>query len=625
MVADEIKEKVRQATDIAALIGEHVQLQPRGRDLWGCCPFHEEKSPSFHVRPDMGTWKCFGCGKGGDCFTYVMEHEHLDFPDALRLLAERAGIELPEQTGRSSWSGKRIKRDRLLAAMDAATEFYHRQLTRSRDESAAAARAYMAKRGFGSEVAAKWRLGFAPGGGKLVSELAREGFTNDEMITANLASRSSSGKLRDVFFNRVVFPIRDESGRVVAFGARVLDGSHPKYINTSDTPIYTKGKTLFAFDMAKTHIAAQLEAVVMEGYTDVIASHEAGIQNVVAALGTSFTIDHFKRLSDFLTGGVGKVARGKIVCLFDGDEAGLKAAESAFQFVSTTTAGMYCVVLPEGKDPAEYIEAYGADALRERIAQYQPLAKFVIDRHLERFDLSSPEQRVSALADVASAMVPLKGSALADTYVEYAASFLQCDVATMRQALAQARPLRPVTQQSVPSVAVQQTLDQAQRQTVTAAEPKRLLPKDARMAAVERRFLSMLANRIDLAREFTDRIASIQWCDPRHEAIAWALLASPEGTTAKEALGIAESVCDDAASILADGMDEVATAADGRSLDILLDDLEMRSLKRRINQGRAELRVANLTESEDALRLFGELTELQRRLHELEAKVRTVS
>lgn len=641
----EEKQKVRDATDLVALVGETVALRQQGRDMWGCCPFHNEKSPSFHVMPDRGFWKCFSCGRGGDCFDYVMERDHLEFPDAVRMLAERAGIELSDngETFRRSRGGADKKR--LYEAVEEAVRFYHLQLTRVRSQGADAARAYFGRRGFGSAVADRWDLGYAPGGGALVRHLTSKGFTPRELVDANLAVRRDNGTLQDRFYNRVMFPIRDERGRAIGMGGRVLDDSKPKYLNTSETPIFHKGANLFALDVAKAHITAQMEAVVMEGYTDVIASHEAGVCNAVAPLGTAFRARHVKILSRFLTAAGERVSRGRIVCLFDGDEAGLKAAERALQYVGLTTAGMYCVVLPGGKDPAEFLESDGVDALRALIAAPQPLVRFVVDRHLDRFDVAKPEQRSQALNDVVGAMAPIKGTLLADEYVDYVAGRLLADPSTVRAALAAVRWVPPRDDEDDddgPAVAVTPSAQggfgaavQPELAWDEAAEPSerarpaaqvRLLPGDERMIRVERELLSTMAMAPDDARPFADRIVALTWTDPDHEAIAWSILASPEGSGTSDILTAAESVCPRAAQILADGtmwLGEESTPA-AQMFDILIDDLEMRGIRRRIDQARSTMRVTDATDdSYDAL--YREVVGLQARLTELERKVRTVS
>lgn len=629
MFTPEEKQKVREATDLVQLVGETVALRQRGHDMWGCCPFHHEKSPSFHVMPDRGFWKCFSCGKGGDCFNFVMERDHVEFPEAVRILADRAGIVLSDDGSSYKRDPNATQKGRLYEVVQAAAEFYHAQLTRSRTPAAAAARDYLGHRGFGSAVAQNWTLGYAPGMGALSRHLSSLGFLPREMVDANLAIRRDDGTLADRFYNRVMFLIRDERGRAVGFGGRVLDDSKPKYLNTSDTAVFHKKANLFALERAKASITANLEAIVMEGYTDVISSHEAGITNCVAPLGTSFTSQQVKMLSRYLTPAGERLSRGRIVCLFDGDEAGLKAAERAMQYVTTTTAGMYCVVLPGGMDPAEYIAAQGVQAMRDRIAERVPLVRFVIDRHLDRFDISTPEARALALADVVGAMGPIKGSVLADEYVDYVAGRLLADVSTVRAALANVRWVAPREDDSddAPLISVrQQSFDvrdpEPSYEHVQPAPVVPLLPEDARALQLERELLSALAADVRVAKCYADRVAQLTWRDPSHEAIAWAIMAVQDDATPLQVLDDAEAVCPGAAQILASGAHEIEADKSACAVEVLLDDIEARELRRAIEAGRSELRTIDPQDTTTLRDKMAALSDLQQRLMQLEDRRR---
>lgn len=629
MFTPEEKQKVREATDLVQLVGETVALRQRGHDMWGCCPFHHEKSPSFHVMPDRGFWKCFSCGKGGDCFNFVMERDHVEFPEAVRILADRAGIVLSDDGSSYKRDPNATQKGRLYEVVQAAAEFYHAQLTRSRTPAAAAARDYLGHRGFGSAVAQNWTLGYAPGMGALSRHLSSLGFSPREMVDANLAIRRDDGTLADRFYNRVMFLIRDERGRAVGFGGRVLDDSKPKYLNTSDTAVFHKKANLFALERAKASITANLEAIVMEGYTDVISSHEAGITNCVAPLGTSFTSQQVKMLSRYLTPAGERLSRGRIVCLFDGDEAGLKAAERAMQYVTTTTAGMYCVVLPGGMDPAEYIAAQGVQAMRDRIAERVPLVRFVIDRHLDRFDISTPEARALALADVVGAMGPIKGSVLADEYVDYVAGRLLADVSTVRAALANVRWVAPREDDSddAPLISVrQQSFDvrdpEPSYEHVQPVPVVPLLPEDARALQLERELLSALAADVRVAKCYADRVAQLTWRDPSHEAIAWAIMAVQDGATPLQVLDDAEAVCPGAAQILASGAREIEADKSACAVEVLLDDIEARELRRAIEAGRSELRTIDPQDTTTLRDKMAALSDLQQRLMQLEDRRR---
>ncbi|MBS3956239.1 MAG: DNA primase [Clostridiales bacterium] len=428
--------RVRDATDVIALISESVVLNKKGRLYWGLCPFHSEKTPSFKVDPATQMWHCFGCAAGGDVFGFLMRRENLEFPEAVRLLAERAHIEIAEDAA----GPHRGQRERLIAACEDAAEYYHHLLTHSSAPEAAAAREYLAARGFGIEVARRFTLGFAPGSNALTKRLAAEGFTVDEIVAANLAyvRESPDKRLVDRFYGRIMFPIRDVHGRVIAFGGRVVGGGEPKYLNSSDTPVFRKSENVYAIDRAKNAIIAEKTAVVVEGYTDVIALHEAGITHVVATLGTALTRQHVNLLARFTE---------NIVYLFDGDAAGLRAAARAAEFIDAALASpgrreidLKVALLPDGLDPAELVATRGAAAMHEVIAAAEPLLRFAIDQRLSTHDLSAAEGRARALRDAAQVIAPVKGTLLAQDYANHLADRLRIDYVTALAAIDNAKP-----------------------------------------------------------------------------------------------------------------------------------------------------------------------------------------
>lgn len=281
MISDEEKDQVRAASDLVAIVQETVELKPRGHEFWGCCPFHGEKTPSFHIIPATQVWHCFGCGEGGDVFTYIMKRENLSFPESIRYLADRAGIELHD-TG--AYRERGTKRARIYDLCAETAQFYHTMLMRGKDSRP---REYFASRGMGGDVCRRYCLGFAPGRNALVSHLSQAGFTPQEMIDANVAVSRGRGQLADRFYDRVMFPIFDEQGHNIAFGGRIMGDGQPKYLNTAETSVFHKKRNLYGFNWAKEFIVAQDTAIVVEGYTDCIACWEAGIKNVVATLGTA--------------------------------------------------------------------------------------------------------------------------------------------------------------------------------------------------------------------------------------------------------------------------------------------------------------------------------------------------
>ncbi len=657
MITDEDKERVRQATDFVQLVAETVELRQRGQEFWGCCPFHGEKSPSFKVNPATGLWHCFGCGDGGDVFSYVQRRENLDFPDAIRYLADRAGIELAEERG-----GRRgPRKTRLMEALGAAEEYYHTMLMRGKGPGPDEARRYFAGRGFGSAVCRRWGLGFAPGRGQLVARLRAQGFTPAELIAADLA-QERSGRVVDRFYDRVMFPIHDEQGRTIAFGGRVIGPKRDnvaKYVNTRDTAAFNKGKHLFAYDRAKEGMAATGEAIVCEGYTDVIAMHEAGFTNAVAALGTAFRLDHVRLME--------RQRVSRIVCLFDGDAAGQRAAERAVRYIDKTSAALMCVVLPDNLDPMEFLSERGAEALRPILAVARPLMDFVFEKRLAGLDLSAPGLRVRALADMAQLLAPLKHSVLLDEYATRLADTLGMDVDETKRAIREAKvaeveedraPARPASRRparTAPAPAAQAMppapayddegayvpddyVPADAYDAAPAAPPATRPPRPARAAgyralsaddrmqvAAERELLGAMAQRPDALRPYAERIAGLSWSDARHEAMAWAMLSTPEGTSPAEAVAAASSVVSEAPSILSGGrvMDD-DELSDAEKLDFIVDTAELCSCRRRIRQIRAALGSSSRPD-EESQALFREATELQRRVNELVGALSSVS
>ena len=650
MITDEDKEKVRQATDFVQLVAETVELRQRGQEFWGCCPFHGEKSPSFKVNPNTGLWHCFGCGEGGDVFSYVQKRENLEFPDAIRYLADKAGIELSEERG-----GRRgPKRNRLVECLAEAQSFYATMLMRGRGEGPDGARAYFASRGFGGDVCRRWGLGYAPGRGALVRHLREKGFSPGEMIGADLALERN-GRPSDRFYERVMFPINDEMGRPIAFGGRVIGPKKDtaKYVNTRDTAVFNKGKHLFAYDRAKETMAATGEAIVCEGYTDVIAMHENGFTNAVAALGTAFRLDHIKLME--------RQRVNRLICMFDGDAAGQRAAERTIQFLDKTTSELRCVVLPNGQDPMEFLAEHPAAELRAILDGARPLMDFVFEKRLAGVDLGVPGQRVAAAAEMARVLAPLKGSVLMPEYAERLAAALSMDVEDVKRSIreaplpkdddarpgarfrgaGQARPgasarnaaasrqgeaARPSYDEVPPDAYDDYVPPEAYEDAPAAYAPEAAGPSapsfapqlsaaDRRQLSVEGELLCAMAERPDAVRPFADRLADVSWADSRHESMAWAMLSVPEGATSAEVVAAASSVEPRAPQLLSagrvmgeEGMD------DERKLGVVVDTLEALSCERRVRQ----IQGLMATAGEDRQReLLAEATGLQARANEL--------
>ncbi len=594
-ISDDDVRRVREATDLVSLVGERVVLRQKNRLFWGCCPFHDEKTPSFKIDPATQLWHCFGCGKGGDVFGYVMESEHLEFPEAVRLLADRAHIELHE-TGASGIP--RGKKERLMQACAEAASYYHMQLMRSRSAGAASARAYLHDRGFGSGPSKKWNLGYAPGHGALVRHLRQKGFTANEIIEANLGYMSKSNRLVDRFYERVMFPVQDMQERTIAFGGRVIGTGEPKYLNTSGTPIFQKSSNMFGIEKAKTGIVASKCAVVVEGYTDVIAMHEAGITNVVATLGTALTSQHVRMLSRFAT---------SIIYLFDGDAAGQKAADRASEFIDWNSAvessrnpiDLKVVVLPDNLDPMEFITQRGADAMREQLAQAEPLLRYSILRRIGTWDLNSPSQKARALNDALQILYPLKNSISATDYINLIADALNVGYAAVAKALGEMK---------APAAARREDRNQAQpepKQQPVNRAVRAVVEADQQYIRMEHELMSLIVVDMRLLDAIDRDVARISWQDPASEKMADVLLSMDHGASPADALFAAQKVVPDASVLLAEAMNE-QNGHEERLVQarLLLGSLRERDLERKIAAAKARLRDETLLSPEEADEIF---------------------
>jgi DNA primase len=419
---------VRERSKIDEIVGEHLQLKRAGGgSLKGLCPFHDEKSPSFQVTPTRNLYHCFGCGVGGDVISFIQQIDHLSFAEAVELLAARANIELKyeDDSGRATGAPDRAnvgQRARLVAANTAAAAFFAEQLG---TPEAAPARQFLAERGFDRQVAVDFGCGFAPGGwDALTRHLRGLGFTQAELTTGGLAKESSRGSLIDRFHRRLVWPIRDITGDVIGFGARKLmdDDPGPKYLNTPETPLYKKSTVLYGIERAKRDIAKRHQAVVVEGYTDVMACHLAGVTTAVASCGTAFGGEHISVLRRLLMDQ--DEFRGEVVYTFDGDAAGQAAAMKTFAEDQRFVGQTFVAVEPNGHDPCELRQEHGDAAVRDLVARRTPLIEFVLKTTLAGYDLDTVEGRVAALEKTAPLLAQVKDHALRPAYARRLAGML---------------------------------------------------------------------------------------------------------------------------------------------------------------------------------------------------------
>ena len=449
---------VRDASRIEEIVGERVALRPAGVDsLKGLCPFHDERTPSFHVRPSQGFWHCFGCGEGGDVISFVQKVDSLSFTEAVEALALKAGITLRYEAAGSGTLRREEpgRRQRLLDAHRVAEEFYQTQLASA---EAHLGRQFLGQRGFGEAMCRRFGIGYSPASwDALTRHLRSKGFTDQEIETAGLATRGNRG-LYDRFRGRLMWPIRDITGATVGFGARRLndeDKESPKYLNTPETPIYHKSQVLYGLDLAKKEITQGRRVVIVEGYTDVMAAHAAGVGCAVATCGTAFGEEHVKivrRLlgdtADSAAGVVlsnGKTHGGEVIFTFDGDAAGQKAALRAFDMDQNFAAQTFVAVEPHGMDPCELRMAQGERAVVELVNSRTPLFEFVIRSVLRQLDLRTAEGRVKALRAAAPVVARIRDRALQREYTRSLAGWIGMDISEVARAVRSSGSSRPAS------------------------------------------------------------------------------------------------------------------------------------------------------------------------------------
>jgi DNA primase len=427
-IRDEDISLVRERSPIADVIGEYVQLRNAGGgSLKGLCPFHDERSPSFSVTPARNLFYCFGCGVGGDVIRFVEKIDHLAFNEAVERLAARAGVQLRYEQGGSAPVRQQGQRARLVEAHRLAAEFYASLLAESPE--ARPARQFLTERGFPAEAAGRFGCGYAPAGWEaLTKHLSAKGFTAQELVTGGLARQSQRGGLIDRFHRRLLWPIREVSGDVVGFGARRLyedDQVEAKYLNTPETPLYKKSQVLYGLDLAKRDIARQMRAVVVEGYTDVMACHLAGVTTAVATCGTAFGVEHIAILRRLLMDS--DTFRGEVIFTFDGDRAGQRAALRAFEQDQRFMTQLFVAVEPHGLDPCELRQEHGDAAVRDLVARRRPLVEFALRSMVDRHDLDTAEGKVGALGEAIPIVARIKDEALRDEYARRLAGMVGPD------------------------------------------------------------------------------------------------------------------------------------------------------------------------------------------------------
>jgi DNA primase len=576
-------DRVRERTDLVELASEITKVKRSGRSVMAICPFHQEKTPSLSIDGARGLYHCFGCGKSGDVFRWVQETQSVDFRDAVELLARRAGLTLTEDPAAGR---RRGRREELIKVTQAAVEFYHERLKGADD--AANARRYLRNRGYDVDVVARFEIGYSPGEwDALTRHLKKRGLSDKVLTTAGVSSRSRTGRLIDRFRGRIMFPINDLRGDPVGFGARRLDGDGPKYLNSPETPIYHKSRLLYGLDLAKGSIVSGSKAVVVEGYTDVIAFHLAAMPIAVATCGTALGEDHLDLLRRFTE---------RVVLAFDADEAGAGAALRGFEHSVPGDLDLRVAALPAGRDPADLVRAEETSSLAKSIDESIPLLQFRLERELSRFDLDEAEARGRAVGAAADLVALHPDPVVRHEYAVMLSRRTGVDLAVVENAVGRAR--RRVAARAA-SPAASEPGRRLSGEEKAEQELLRILlanPEGWRSAAVERELF--------VSGEHLDAF-DLLW--PALESV-------PEG----EALDLGSLLGDDDSD---SGKLLRALAFDGRPLaevDDLVNRLKVGGLERRIDTLRRDLEGIDAdAEPEKYSDGFNELIALERRRREL--------
>ena len=589
-IKDEDIDFLRDKADIVEVISSYSHLKRAGGHTFkGLCPFHSEKTPSFTVDTAKGLFHCFGCSEGGNVYHFVQKIENLPFPEAVEWLARRFNYDLryedqsPGQV--QAWGRKR----RLADANRAASDFFHKALMESPD--ADEARTYLAGRGFGPEVADRWQLGYAPGRNSLCRHLLDKGFTQDEIVAADLGRISErDGQLFDSFRQRIIFPTWSLQDDVVAFGARAMGDQQPKYLNTGDTPLFSKSRFMYGLNRAKAALQNS-HAIVVEGYTDVIALHEAGITQAVATNGTALGETHFEQLKKFTS---------RAVLMFDSDNAGKSATERGFGIHHRIGLEVLVAPLPPGRDPAEVVSTEGAEGIEKVIGQGQPLLEFKLDQTLSKLALDTPEARARAVREAVQVLGWHPDPIARHEYAFMVARRIGVEPEAVQRALSERR--------SSPLSSTGGT---------NGRDRERRLPGHVK---VEREALQLLLTNTTDVHPWLDDIVETDFTSPaRRELMRESIVAAREGRTLQA--NAAETLSPEAAALyteLSVAAAEREDAERGQAVREIFVRLKVFSLEREIKKRRERLQELNPLEvptQHDAL--FTELVGLEAKRRDL--------
>lgn len=422
MISKETIEQVLMRNDIETLIGSYISLKRAGSNLKGLCPFHSEKTPSFTVYPADNSFYCFGCGAGGDAITFIRKRENLDYPDAVEFLANRSGITIIRDDNDKLRQTPKFERARIFAMNVDAAKYFNRCLFSDNPDAKAALAYFVEQRGLSIATIKHFGLGFAPNSFDAFSKyMLAKGYTFEELEAGFLCGKSEKGRYYDAFRNRIMFPIIDVSGNVIAFGGRVMDDSRPKYKNSSDTPVFKKSRNLFALNFARH--TCQEQIILCEGYMDVIALHSAGFENAVATLGTAITSEQARIMSRYTK---------KVIISYDSDEAGQKAAMRAVKLLSEVGLDVTILKVNGAKDPDEYIKKFGADKFRQLLSQSKSKFDYNLDAILTKYDINLQANKVKALAESEKLISETYSSAERDLYIQTVSKLFGVEIKSVK-------------------------------------------------------------------------------------------------------------------------------------------------------------------------------------------------
>lgn len=618
LINDEDIQLVRERARIDEVVEQYVTLRRSGGTMKGLCPFHDEKTPSFHANPARGTFHCFGCGEGGDAIAFIQKIEGLSFVESMERLAAKYGIQLRYEEGESRGPRRDPQqRQRLLEAHRLAGEFYAQTLASAPEASPG--RQFVTDRGFDQRAAETFAMGWAPRSGTaLIAHLKGKGFTDDELVTGGLARRSTRG-LFDAFQGRLLWPIREMTSEIIGFGARRMfedDFMQGKYVNTSESPIYKKSQVLYGVDLARRQISSESRAVVVEGYTDVMACHEAGVRTAVATCGTAFGEGHAKVLRRILLDD--GAMHGEVVFTFDGDEAGQRAAMKAFEGDQQFAAQTYVAVEPRGMDPCDLRLADGDAGVRALVDARIPLYRFVLDNVLTRYDLDRADQRVDAVREAVGLATSIRDKSKVEEFLREVATRVGVDVDQVRTEHRRYKPAVK-SERRVPT--------QQAEAAAPAPPPQPFVSFGARQFADEREALKALAQHPHLARVPAESLDDDDFTHPVAQEI-WRTMQKvglPEQTDPTFVPRVSDAlVSDDLRRVLSLAAMEPLSSTEGstaRVVTAVMARLRLLTVGRLVEDLRSKLQRTDPAEQPDEYReVFSQLLARQGEFRELRDK-----